>query len=195
MATAKAKNTNDSMIVMLLMAGAVISVIALFIGGKVLLDHVLLNNRIIDKKNKALSTLNANLTAWPQLRNAYDGLGSNRDFIVTSMPSAPNFEDISASYELMANQNGVKLRSIAPGITTASSAKDNGVTQLRFTASVEGPYPAIVNFLHAVEVSSRPMRVESMNTRATPVAVNAELSILTYYQEPVVYKLDKEVVK
>ena len=82
-----------------------------------------------------------------------------------------------------------------PGLASTVSNPKTGVDQIRFTASVEGPFPAYLAFLSALEVSARPYRVESLNSRATTSAVTADIEIVSYFQEPVEYKLGTETVK
>lgn len=97
----------------------------------------------------------------------------------------------------MASKSGVIIISYSPSAiaaqTQATSAKSSSsnsgqiqISTYNFNISVEGQYPAIVNFLRNIEANLRPMKISKAELAGgdgnNPVVI-ASFNLETYYQQ------------
>jgi Tfp pilus assembly protein PilO len=180
---------------------AIVLVIVLISGfvANSLIRDIILNTKVIAAKQKAISDLNTKLDDAPKLIEAYNQLGSRKDLIKHSLPNTADFPQLVSIIESMGGTAGVTVKSVEPsaGVTaqTTGPANNSSAKPYVFSTTLEGPYPKILALLKNIEISSRPMKVSSVQFTGNSGNVAAEIVITTYYQDPADIKDKTEVIK
>lgn len=183
-----------------LIAGAilvsVLSVVLALVIGRMLVDSLMLNARVIGKKSAASQQMNANYDALKGLEDDYNSLGATRETVATALPTRPDLPVLWAMLENIATTSGMTTNSVNSTATTDVDAPAGGpVQQLPITVSVQGSYTALQEYLKNIERSTRPLRVTNINLSGTNNAVQATLTITTYYQGAAKLDASSEVVQ
>jgi len=187
--------STSNLIVLALLVGILSIVIAIIIG-RMLVDSMMLNAKVIGKKSEASKQINANYDALKGLQSEYTGLGSTRETITTALPTKPSLPQLWAMMENIGNSSGVTTNSVASTVTTDVEAPaGSSVMQLPITVSVQGSYAAVQTYLSNLELSTRPLRVTNVTLSGTNNVTQATLSITTYYQGKANLNVESEVVK
>lgn len=207
MATKSPKHINDhakafanslstsNLIALAILVGA-LSIVMAFVIGRALVGGMMLNSRVITKKNAASKTINANYDALKGLQGEYSSLGAMRETITTALPTRPSLPQLWSMMETIGNSSGVVTESVSSVTIADNDAPAGGdVEQLPITVSVQGSYAAIETYLKNLELSTRPLRVTNISLSGTDRTVQASLSITTYYQGAADIKIGSEVVK
>lgn len=196
-------STNNLILVVALVSLVVIIITLLLARG--LFEQLGLNNRVLAKKTAASRQVKANLDAIPDLISNYEALGSRIQLIENSLPQKPDFPGLLSTLEVMAGTSGVRLSAVteasnptqafsATGAnTTATPAK--GPQSLNFSLETGGSYTNLLSFFRTFEISSRPMRLISLQFKGTSSAIRSTVDMQTHYQGPVDLTPKTEVVK
>lgn len=191
-----ASSLSTSNLIALAILVGILSVVLAVIIGRVLLGTMMLNARVIGKKNQANKQISANYDNLKSLQSEYNSLGSLRDTATTALPTKPNLPQLWATLENIGNSSGVATSSVsATTISDAEAPAGSGVQQLTISISVQGSYTAVQNYLQNLELSTRPMRVTSITLSGTNNTVQASLTVVTYYQGAANLQVGSEVVK
>ncbi len=185
-----------------------VALIILIVIGRTLVGKIILNGKVISKKLTAQHQLNSNIAALPGLASNYQGLGSLQGVIDSSMPTTPDFPSLVALMEAISGASGVTLNSVSPGTTAASTStvatatptvatagSTDAAQQYPLTISVSGNYQSVLKLLGNLQLSSRPLKVVSVNTSGTTPTLTATFGLVSYYYNPTVLQTKTEVVK
>lgn len=192
------KPSSSSITIIAAGAVAVLSLIAAIVYGKSLLSEILLNQRVLSAKSKALDQVKSNEAAAPKLVEDYHKLGLVADYIDRSLPSNPDYPATIAVLERIGNVSSVRIKSVAPAPGTGSSSSPtsgNNVTSTPYVLSVEGSYVGLMQFLQNIQKASWPMQVKTMSVSGESSAMKADLNINVFYKGPAVVELGKEAIK
>ncbi len=209
MASKKPMSNNNYFIILLL-------VTLLVIGGgglaaKSLVDSILLNTKVVTAKDKANKQLDADVTAAPQLVQAYANLGSSKQLVADALPNTSDFPAFIGMMENLSTSVGVNLKSVSPsqvgaaatagttGGTGTSAANGSSLTpapqSYDLTLSLEGNYGNLQKLLKAIEQSARPMRVTAVQLSGSGSNLAMQLDVTTFYQDKATLPIKMETVK
>lgn len=191
-----ASNLSTSNLIALALLVGILSVAVALLVGRMLLGSMMLNARVIGKKSAANKQISANYDNLKSLQNEYNSLGASRETINSALPTKPNLPQLWAMMENIGNSSGVSTSSVSSVTLSDAEAPAGGpVQQLPITVSVQGSYAAIQDYLKNLELSTRPLRVTNVTISGTNNTVQANLTIVTYYQGAADLKVGSEVVK
>jgi len=193
MATKQPTKANEPVnltnIVIIAIVVSTISLIVLFIVGRIFIGQIILKNKIISADAKAEQQLKNNIGAINSLSDEYNGLGAaKKKIIADALPAKPDFPALSSLMENLAKASNIKLQSVsaaatiagAPITTTAPSVA--GTQSFAFTIAVQGSYASIKTLLGNLESSAQPMRVSNITVGGSTDVLSVQLAITTYYQ-------------
>ncbi len=191
-----ASNLSTSNLIAVAILIGILSVAIALIVGRMLLSSMMLNARVIGKKNAANKQISANYDNLKGLQDQYSSLGATRETVTAALPTKPSLPELWAMMENIGNTSGVSTSSVTSVVTTDAEAPAGGpVQQLPITVSVQGSYTAIQDYLKNLELSTRPLRVSSVSISGSTNTVQANLTIVTYYQGAADLKVGSEVVQ
>jgi Tfp pilus assembly protein PilO len=203
----KAEISTNNLIAITALVSLIVIILTVVIGRN-LFNQLTLNNRVLDKKNAASKQVKENLEAIPELTRNYENLGARGKLISNSLPSRPDYPALISALEIMAGTSGVRLMSMTevaspnanlamesaqPGDTGTPSSTEPTPMQVNLESG--GNYTNLLSFFKTMELSSRPMRMTSLQLKGTTTALRASAAFTTYYQEPVDLTPKTEVVK
>jgi Tfp pilus assembly protein PilO len=197
-ATKQNLSNNNFIILALLITLVVVGITVLV--GKGLVSTIILDTKVIAKKNTANNQLASNLKSAPQLVDAYNQLVDTKKTIADALPNTSDFPGLIAQLENMAGATGVSLKSIAPDTsvtaTTVTTPSDSPQPQeYKVALTTLGDYASLQKFLAAVENSVRPMKVTALQIGGSGSELTTSLSISAYYQDIATIPYKLEVVK
>ncbi len=174
---------------------AVITVLVVVVCGfiaKSLIGSIITDSQLIIKQNTANNDLSTKLQNIPQLINNYNSLSNKQQLIADALPSNPDFPQLVSIAQAMSLDSGVTLKSVAPtansgtGSTTATPTPGSsvGAQPYQFNVQVEGTYGQVVQFFKDIELSARPIKVLSTQLTGDGTALQADISLQTYYEGP-----------
>lgn len=191
-----ANSLSTSNLIALAILVGILSVVLAVIIGRVLLGTMTLNSRVISKKSQANKQISANYDNLKSLQSEYNSLGALRETATTALPTKPNLPQLWATLENIGNTSGVTTNSVsASAVSDAEAPAGGAVQQLTISVSVQGSYAAVQSYLQNLELSTRPMRVTSVSLSGTNNAVQASLTVVTYYQGAANLQVGSEVVQ
>ena len=191
---------------------AVCVILALIITGlvaKYLGGMIITNTKVIQKKRTAVSDLKTKLENAPKLIEEYKGLQGKADIISHALPTTADFPQIVAIIDSLSAASGVQVKSVSPNAGSAGSgsgatsepvpgATAGSVTAPQTTAysiDTSGTYDNLIALLKNLEVSARPMRVDSIDFTGNTQSLTASIGLTTYYQDKSDISDKTEVVK
>jgi len=164
--------------------------------GRSLINNMVLNARVISKKNAANKQISNNYTALKNLQTEYNGLGAIRETIETSMPKRPNLPELYTMMENLGNTSQVTTQSVSPTTTTdVDAVPGTGLQKLTVSVSVSGSYASIKTYLKNIELSARPLHIDSLNLGGNDTTMQASIVMTTYYQGAADLSIGSEVIK
>lgn len=191
-----ASNLSTSNLIALALLVAIMSIMVALLIGRMLVGSMMLNARVIGKKSVANKQISANYDNLKKLQDEYNGLGSARETITTALPTKPSLPQLWAMLENIGTTSGVSTSSVSSVVTSDAEAPAGGsVQQLPITVSVQGSYAAIQDYLKNIELSTRPLRVTNVTLAGSNNTIQANLTIVTYYQGAANLKVGSEVVQ
>lgn len=191
-----ASNLSTSNLIAAAILVGVLSIAVALIVGRMLLSSMMLNARVIGKKSAANKQISTNYNNLKSLQGEYNGLGANRETITSALPTKPNLPQLWAMLENISNSSGVTTSSVSSTITSDAEAPvGSTVRQLPISVSVQGSYVSIQDYLKNIELSTRPLRVTNITLSGTSNTIQANLTIVTYYQGAADLSVGSEVVR
>ena len=173
-----------------------ISVVAALVVGRVLVNSMLLNARVISKKTQASRQINANYDALKGLQAEYNSLGATREKIADALPTKPSLPELWAMFENIGNASSVTTTALSTSTTQdAEAAAGSEVQSLGLVVSVRGTYDDIQKYLKNLEQSARPVTVTNITLSGTSQIIQASITANTYYQGAADLSVGSEVVK
>lgn len=187
--------STSNLIAACILVGILSVVIALLVG-RMLLDSMMLNARVIGKKSAANKQISTNYDNLKNLQDDYNSLGALRETVTTALPTNPGLPQLWAMVENIGTASGVSINSVGSTATSdAEAPAGSAVQQLPITISAQGSYAAIQSFLSNIELSTRPLRVTNVALSGTNNSMQATLTVTTYYQGAADLKVGSEVVQ
>ncbi len=186
-------------------AGSLVILLITGFAGKYLLEKIIINTKVINKKLTAVRELDTKLSNAPKLIDEYRQLGAKETLIMNALPTTPEFPQIVAIMDAIGAASGVAIESVSPGqdgvavVAPTSSDSSAVVTtdgteppkvgapkpqEMAFSVEASGPYERIVSMLKAIEQSARPLRVTSVEFTGNSTDLSSTIQITTYYQDP-----------
>lgn len=183
MPSGKKISLSNNMVIAIACAVTAIVVVVSFVAGRSLVKRLTFNAEVISKKTAAKNQLNENLANIPALKQNYQTVAARSQLVLSSLPTSPDFTGLAGSIELITNLSGISLKSVTLGAVTPSADIDSPAP-FQFTVSTSGSYTGLLQFLQNIELSARPMRVDSVNITGSTEETTAIVIISSYYQLP-----------
>lgn len=161
---------------------AIVTVLVVLLAGtaiRSLVSKLSANNDIISKKRAVQQKLVDNQAALEKLKAEFENIGGEKALILDALPTKPDFTGVSAMIENIASTTGVVVGSVTQVSDEPSTSEPS---RLKIKVQMAGSYEAVKSFLGLLEVSLRPMIVNSVQLSGTSGAMSADLDITTYYQ-------------
>jgi Tfp pilus assembly protein PilO len=196
---------NNLYIVLVLVSLLVVGVTVIVT--KTLIGSIAINTKVVSAKSLAKKQLTADLTAAPQLVDAYSALGSQSQVLADALPNTADFPGLIVTLENMGNNAGIQLKSVdpnagggavsiaAPGGATTSSVSTPGPETYPFAVSFSGTYDGLQKFLSEVETSARPMRVIGLELSGSGSSLTGDIDMQTFYQAQGQLPFSEETIK
>ncbi|HSX03068.1 MAG TPA: hypothetical protein VLI05_07235 [Candidatus Saccharimonadia bacterium] len=199
--TKKPLSNNNYFVVLLLISLLVLGVAGF--AAKTLVTNIIRDTKAVSAQSKANGQLDQDLQAAPQLVEAYQSLGTQKDLIAAALPNSADLPGFIALMENLSGSVGVNLKSVAPsltavaatGATAAASSAASTPQPYNLTLTLEGNYNALQGLLKAIEQSARPIRVTAAQITGSANDLSIQLDITTYYQGQASLPFKKEVIK
>jgi hypothetical protein len=217
--TKRALITKANSIIVFSAAAAAFVVVFSLVAGKALISQGTYQNKIISKKEKALSQLKSDLSARNSLVNSYrafvdtpqnvlggapggkgDKDGDNARIVLDALPSKYDFPALATSVEKLVLSQGLQIN----GITGTDQEITESVNQqssspksiaMPFDVQVVGSYNSIQNLVNVFERSIRPFQMKSIDLTGDQSSMSMSAKLQTYYQPEKSLKIKSEVVK
>ena len=101
-------------------AGSVVIVLITLYVGSQLVGSIILNAKVLNKKNQANAALETKLKNAPILVENYKKLGSDKTLVADALPTSEDFPQVVALMDNLAASSGVTLKSV--GLNPAQSS-------------------------------------------------------------------------
>lgn len=171
------------------------------------------NNKIINKKNTVVQTLDININSAAKLKEEVDNLTANLDLAsVKTNPDDPNTKSIldalpttfdpaalaTSLQQVILSRSGVTVESITvpPDVDTVGVATAlTGPQEIKFSFTVTGTYDKIKTLMVDLGRTIRPMKLTSLALNGSDTNLRAAFEVVTYYQPPKTVILGEELIK
>lgn len=172
------------------------------------------NNKIINKKNTVVQTLDINITSASKLKEEVDNLTANQDLAsVKTNPDDPNTKSIldalpttfdpaalaTSLQQVILSRSGVTVESITvpPDVDSVSAVTSalTGPQEVKFSFTVTGSYDKIKTLMVDLGRTIRPMKLTNLALNGSDTNLRAAFEIVTYYQPPKTVILGEELIK
>jgi hypothetical protein len=208
---------NSSMFVAIALASFIL--VFVLVSGRALYGQGQYQNRVIDKKEKALAQLESDLNARDSLVDSYRAFvstpqnvlggvpngtgekdGDNAKIILDALPSKYDFPAVATSLEKMITAQNLKIVDVS-GVDQEVLEKANQQSAspapiaMPFQFQVTGSYTSVQALISNLEHSIRPFKVMSMELSGDQGNLALTVTAETYYQPEKSLKIKSEVVK
>lgn len=183
----------------------VVSLLAILVTGfivNLLGKEFIMNTKVIIGKQQAVSDLGKKKDNADSLMSSYENLGQRRELIEHSMPNTPDFPQIVTLVNNAAQSSGVRVKAISPNAVSLTSAAmtpvapvEGQATPYMFGIDIEGPYARVRDFIKNLELSARPIKIDSISIRGDGDSLNVSMRGTTYYQPEATLEDKVEPVK
>lgn len=192
---------------------AAVAVSFCFATGQYLFSKWQFNNKIIDAKYKATTTLTNNLSNAEELRKNIDGLvasleldsvKTNKDdpntkSVLDALPTSFDPAALATSLQqVILGRSGVSVESIVVPTQTAGEnieTTDPTPQEMKFSVVVSAPYDKVVNLVRDMERTIRPIKINSVSMNGSDQSLRVTIDATTYYQPSRSVELKKEALK
>jgi Tfp pilus assembly protein PilO len=152
--------------------------------------------KVIDLRDAANKQLLVSTKAADSIVEAYEQFDSssesvigtadnNSNIILDALPSKYDFPALTASIEALVSDSGLALKSIT-GVDEETQATNDSINpqpiEIPLSISVSGSPANIQALVDALELSIRPFKITSITLRVVSTAMDAKISVITYYQ-------------
>jgi len=191
------------------------------VASKTLFSQMMYQNRVIDHKKKALSTLKNDINAVDTLKDSYktfvntpqnvlngnpigtgDQDGDNAKIILDALPSNYDFPALLTSIEKLVTTQGLQIQGITGTDDQATQSTDNSSSDtpkpvaMPFQVRVSGSYQGIKGLMSVFERSIRPIQVQKVEISGDKDgAMVATIDAQTFYQPAKNLNIKTKVVK
>lgn len=207
----------QSTIVMTTAAAAFVLIFTIF-GVRALVGQAMYQNRVIDAKKVAVSTLKDNMQNKDALTAAYKGFvntqqnklggnprgngpqdGDNAKITLDALPSKYDFPALATSLDKLLVAQQLQIQSITG---TDDEIAQAGVADgepkpvpMPFQISVSGTYASMQRLIGTFDRSIRPIKIQTLQLSGGEGSMNMTVTAETYYQPEKTFTLQKETVK
>ncbi|TAK89029.1 hypothetical protein EPO04_02900 [Patescibacteria group bacterium] len=203
-----------------IMAMAAITILVIFAGGYfgyVMVKENIRNGQVLVGKLKAQSEIGKKLENAHSLVDNYGRMSSqDKDLIEAALPDSPDFTQLMSLMETANTSAGTRMKSITNILTDASTtgssaaasaqpavattqdssgqqSANNAPQSVKAAAVIEGNYSQFTQYFRNLELSVRPIRVQSFNLKGNSGSLKGDITLETFYQGEADYS-DKEKV-
>jgi hypothetical protein len=186
-----------------------------------LISQLRYQSHVISKKKQAVSQLKTDISATKSLVTSYNSFvgnpqnliggssapsstgaqdGDNAKIVLDALPSAYDFPALATSLDKVLTSQNVKILSIS-GIDDELSQSANVSSStpaplpMPFQFSVSGDYASIQNVTKALELSIRPIQVQTVEVTGDQSNLTLNVTAQTFFQPAKNLKIKTEVVK
>lgn len=169
------------------------------VGAQFLYSQFVYNNKVYAAKSEAASTLDQNLVNIEELKNAFGPLdaGTNPNVSSTKVLNAlPRELDTSAFgsslQQAITPRSGVTLDAVDIQGADDASEESEGTgeaveadptpKEIKLTATVVGSYDQLTEFIRDLEITIRPIKINTLSVTGSDSNTRATLELTTYYQ-------------
>lgn len=159
------------------------------------------NTRVTAEKESVRDTLEENISNAEALRQSFSTFESGdvtSKEVLDALPSKYDFAAIITSLDSLAKRSGMLLTGFTGDDQSAeamqSSTRPEAIA-IPFTIEVEGDYEGLQEFMNNLELSIRPMQVESVEISGSDENITANISISTFYQPQASLDVETKVVE
>lgn len=190
------------------------------IASKSVWSHNVYLAKVISAKQKARTQLSDNLKSYEQLKEAYndfeskdknaiggsrtgtgDNDGPNSKIVLDSLPSTYDFPALASSIEKIITDRGLKVSGITGTDDQVNqesnlSSSSPSPIPIPFSFTVDGAnYASLQQVISALQLSIRPIVIDSINITGGGNQMTATVSAHTYYQPSKNIKIKMQDVK
>jgi hypothetical protein len=199
--------------------------IFMLVSARALLDQRSYQNRVIEKKEKAKTQLEANIKAVDQLKESYklfanastnvlggsptgpgEKDGDNARIVLDALPSKYDAVALATSLEKLLTTGGYTIKALvvvdqeegkAPAAPTTATANANKTSaiEMPFEVGISGNYDSVTRLLATFENSIRPIKVNKLTLSGKNTDMSLSLSSVTYYLPAKELKITTQEVK
>ncbi|HUD81416.1 MAG TPA: hypothetical protein VMR08_02180 [Patescibacteria group bacterium] len=189
------------------------------ISSKVLLSQFGYQGRVITAKQAAVNQLKSDITSSNQLITSYKNFvntpvnilgspvtgsgqnnGNNAKIILDALPSQYDFPGLITSLDHLLSNQGYALTGLSGtddelSQQTNSSSTNPVSVQMPFTISASGTYGYIQQLISTLQLSIRPIVIQSVTLGGSESNLTAEISAYTFYQPAKTFTIGSEIVR
>lgn len=165
-----------------------ISVVCLIVAGialKILVPELLTNQKVLSATLTAKKDINTKKANAITLLNDYHNLGGLSTVALQGMPTYAAFPELLDTVERIAGASGVQLQNMSSGVSAPGSTSQvqtvGSVQSLGFSVDLAGNYNAIVQFINNIQLSLRPIRIDSITMNGSGASLTVSMDMTTYY--------------
>lgn len=198
----KAQVSKDQAIVLALVSIAAVALIATLVVSKGLWSRASYLGSVADKKEAAVTQLEANKQALGELEKAYEefagrnpnmlggnstGLdardGSNATLVLDALPSKYDFPALSSSVErLLTGYSITEFSGTDDSVAQAAAADVVGPVEMPFTLGVKTTYDGFKQMITSFNKSIRPFQVTKLELSGSNTSLEISVQAKSYYQ-------------
>jgi hypothetical protein len=185
----------------------------------VLLSQFSYQSRVITAKQAAVNQLKSDITSSNQLITSYKKFvntpinilsspvtgsgqnnGNNAKIILDALPSQYDFPGLITSLDHLLSNQGYALTGLA-GSDEELSQQNNSTSiqplpvQMPFAISASGTYGYIQQLISTLQLSIRPIVIQSVSLGGSESNLTADITAYTFYQPAKTFTIGSEVVR
>jgi Tfp pilus assembly protein PilO len=159
------------------------------------------NRHILAAKNKTATTLQQNISNVKNLEGTLSSLNVSdvdQQKILDALPASYDYPALASEFDNLANYSGVSLQGSIGQDQSASAiapSSNPSPVPIALTLNVNGSYKSVQDFIKNLELSTRPVVIQSVQLTGTNNNLQAQITANTYYQPTKTLELGKETVK
>jgi hypothetical protein len=183
-----------------------------------LIGQLKYQNHVISAKKLAVSQLKTDISATNNLVTSYQAFastsqnilggnptgsgpqdGDNGKIVLDALPSVYDFPALATSLEKLLSSQNVKIQSIVGTddevAQSGSNSADPKPVAIPFQFTVSGDYQSIQGVINALQLSIRPMQVQTMDIAGDQGNLTLNVTAQTFYQPAKNLQITTKVVK
>lgn len=205
----------------MVVAASIATFIVVFglVASKTLVSQVAYQNKVINARKTAQTTLQNDLKARDGLVTAYKSFistpqniiggsttgtgskdGDNAKIVLDALPSSYDFPALTTSIAALVTGNGLSLNSITGTDDELAQSAQTTTTSpqpvpMPFEVQVSGSFGNVKNFVTTLENSIRPIQVQTVSLSGSDNDMQADITAQTFYQPGKSLNIKTQVVK
>lgn len=205
----------------MLVATAIAAFMAAFalVGGKMMIDQIMYQNRVISAKKDAVKQLRTNAQAASSLVTSYKTFistsknvlggnpqgtgpqdGDNAKLVLDALPSKYDFPALATSVEQITKSQGMSVDSISGSddevnqVGNESSPNPEPIA-MPFQLTANGNYQQAQQLIATFDKSIRPFQIKKMQISGGQSNMSVQIEAQSFYQPAKNFNITKKVVK